>query len=190
MSDFRRAMTYFVSLKLTAIVVGLLYLATHLPAALMPARLGPWLRRMTNNYPLGVALMLAATLWFVTLTAVMDLGEISNLRIQLCIAWAAAGVLMAIFVPGFLPLRALGGLLLLGAAVLLDAAFLALTPWRFALTLLAYLWVIVGMVLVYSPHLGRSAVDFATATDTRLRAFAWPGVAYGLLLIVLAFSAY
>jgi hypothetical protein len=183
-------MTYFVSLKLTAIGVGLLYLATHLPAALMPAWMAPWLRRLTNNYPLGVGLMLAATLWFVTLTAVMDLGEISNLRVQLCIVWGVAGVLMAVFVPGFLALRALGCFLLLGAAVLLDAAFLALTPWRFAITLLAYLWVIAGMVLVYSPHVGRGAVDFATATSTRLRAFAWPGVAYGLLLIVLAFAAY
>jgi hypothetical protein len=67
-------MTYFVSLKITAIIIGLLCLAGHLPLALAPAKLGPVLRTLPRNYPLGVVLMLLATLWFTTLTGVMDLG--------------------------------------------------------------------------------------------------------------------
>ena len=52
---------------------------------------------------------------------------------------------------------------------MLDAAFLVQTPWRFVVTILAYYWVIAGMVLVYSPHLGRDAVVYATQTPQRLR---------------------
>ena len=183
-------MTYFVSLKLTAIVLGLLYLAVHLPGALAPGRFGVLARSLPRNYPLGVALMLLATLWFVVLTGLMDLGEISNVRIQLMIVWAVSGVLVTIFVPGFLSMRGLGCLLLMAAALLLDAAFLALTPWRYVVTLLAYAWVIWGMVLVYSPHLGRDFISWVTASETRFRWFCWPGVALGVLLIVLGIFVY
>jgi hypothetical protein len=183
-------MTYFVSLRLTAIVLGLLYVAAHLPAALAPVRFGVWARRLSNNYPLGVVLMVLATLWFVVLTGLMDLGEISNIRVQLMVVWAIAGVLLAIFVRGFLTLRALGCLLLLAAALLLDAAFLATTPWRYVVTILAYVWVIAGMILVYSPHVGRKWIDWASENTEHMRVLAWPGVAAGLLLVILGIWVY
>src|SRR5271170_3130413 len=98
-------MTYFVSLKITAIIIGLLALAGHLPPALFPEKFSPLLRSLPRNYPLGVALMLSATLWFTTLTGLMDLGEISSARTQLMVVWVAAGVAVAWFVPGFLAAR-------------------------------------------------------------------------------------
>ncbi len=183
-------MTYFVSLKIVALVLGLLYLAGHLPGALAPAWVAARARRLPRNYPLGVVLMLAATLWFVTLTAVMDLGELSNMRGQLMAVWGIAGVLVVIFVPGFLAVRGLGCLLLLAAAVMLDAAFLVQTPARYVVTLLAYVWVISGMVLVYSPHLGRDALGYVVGVPQRCRLFCWPGVIFGLLLILLALFVY
>lgn len=183
-------MTYFVSLKITAIAIGLLYLAAHLPGALAPAVTAHRLRLLSRNYPLGAVLMLAATIWFVTLTGLMDLGELSNMRMQLMVVWAIAGILVVIFVRGFLPIRGLGCLLLLAAALILDAAFLVETPARYVMTLLAYLWAISGMILVYSPHLGHHALEYATATRQRLHAFCWPGVVFGLVLIVLGIFVY
>jgi hypothetical protein len=183
-------MTYFVSLRITAIVLGLLYLAAHLPGALAPKQAGAFARKMPRNYPLGVVLMLLATVWFVVLTGVMDLGEISNMRMQLMAVWAVAGILVVIFVPGFLAMRGLGCLLLMAAALMLDAAFLAQTPWRYVVTILAYGWVIKGMVLVYSPHLGRDMLNWATAAEGRLRALSWPGVVLGLVLIALGIFVY
>jgi hypothetical protein len=183
-------MTYFVSLRLTAIVLGLIYIAAHLPPALWPVKTGKWMQRLSHNYPLGVTLMVLATLWFVILTGVMDLGEISNIRVQLMAVWAVAGVLLAIFVRGFLPLRALGCLLLLGAALMLDAAFLATTAWRYVVTVVACAWVIKGMILVYSPHVGRKWIDWAAQDTERMRVLAWPGVAAGLLLVVLGIWVY
>ena len=183
-------MTYFVSLKITAIIIGLLCLAGHLPSALAPERFTGLMRSLPRNYPLGVVLMLSATLWFTTLTGMMDLGEISSARMQLMGVWTVAGVLLVIFVPGFLAARGLGCLLLLGAAVVRDAAFLVTTPWRYAMTLLAYYWVISGMVLVYSPHLWRDAINYVTKTPDRLRWFSWPGVVFGVLLIVLGIFVY
>jgi uncharacterized protein YjeT (DUF2065 family) len=183
-------MTYFVSLKITAIIIGILALAGHLPAALMPEKFGPILKSLPRNYPLGVVLMLSATLWFTTLTGVMDLGEISGVRMQLMAVWAIAGILTVIFVPGFLAARGLGCLLLLAAALVLDAAFLATTPWAYVIKLLAYYWVIAGMVLVYSPHLWRDAINYVTQSPTRLRMFSWPGAVFGVVLIALGIFVY
>jgi uncharacterized protein YjeT (DUF2065 family) len=183
-------MTYFVSLKYTAIIIGLLIALGHLPLALDPKRFGPLLRTLPRNYPLGVVLMLAATLWFTTLTGVMDLGEISSARVQLMAVWTIAGVLVVIFVPGFLAARGLGCLLLLAAALVLDAAFLVTTPWRYVMTLLAYGWVIAGMILVYSPHLWRDMINYVTRTPEFLRNASWPGVAFGVVLIALGIFVY
>jgi len=183
-------MTYFVSLKIVTIIVGLLISLGHLPLALAPERMGALMRSLPRNYPLGVVLMLSATLWFTTLTGVMDLGEISSARVQLMCVWVVAGVLVVIFVPGFLAARGLGCLLLLGAAVILDAAFLPTTPWRFVMTILAYWWVITGMVLVYSPHLWRDMINYMTRTPERLRRASWPGVIFGLVLIALGIFVY
>ena len=180
-------MTYFVSLKIVAIIIGLLSIAMHLPPALAPGKFGPMLKSLPRNYPLGVVLMLAATIWFVVLTGLMDLGEISNVRMQLMAVWGISGVLVVIFVPGFLAARGLGCLLLLAAAVIIDGAFLVQTPWRYVMTLLAYWWVIAGMALVYSPHLWRDAIQYVTQTPQRLRLFSWPGVVFGVVLIVLGF---
>jgi hypothetical protein len=183
-------MTYFVSLKITAIVIGIIYLLSHGPGALNPLTTARRIRQLPRNYPVGVVLMLAATLWFVVLTGVMDLGELSGMRYQLMAVWAVAGFLMVIFVRGFLALRGIGCLALLAAALILDAAFLVQTPARYVMTLLAYVWVIGGMIVVYSPHLGRDAINYAVETPLRLRLFCWPGVAFGLLLIVLGLFVY
>ena len=183
-------MTYFVSLKLVAILVGILVALLHLPAALAPEKTGAFFKALPRNYPLGIVLMLAATIWFVVLTGKMDLGEISNIRIQLMLVWAAAGVLMIIFVPGFLAARAIGCLMLLAASVILDAAFLALTPWRYFMTVLAYAWVICGMILVYSPHYWRDFLQYITHRPKRLATFAWPGVIFGLVILALGIFVY
>ena len=183
-------MTYFVSLKITAIIIGLLSIAGHVPAALMPERFASLVKTLPRNYPLGVFFMLAATLWFTLLTGMMDLGELSNMRTDLMIVWAIAGVLLVIFVPTFLAARGLGCLLLLAAAVILDAAFLVQTPWRYVMTLLAYAWVIWGMVLVYSPHYWRDVIDFSTRTPERFRLLSWIGAAFGVLLLILGLFVY
>lgn len=183
-------MTYFVSLKIVAIVVGLIYLAMHLPGALLPNWTAPRLRLLPRSYPLGVVLMLAATLWFVLLTGMMDLGELSSMRWQLMAVWTIAGVLTVIFVRGFLAIRGLGCLLLLGAAVVIDGAFLVQTPLRYVMTIMAYGWVIKGMVMVYSPHLGRDFMHYVAETPQRCRAFSWPGAILGLVLVVLGLFFY
>ncbi len=58
------------------------------------------------------------------------------------------------------------------------------------LTVLAYWWVIAGMVLVYSPHKWRDVILYVTQTPQRLRLFSWPGVGLGVLIIALGIFVY
>jgi hypothetical protein len=183
-------MTYFVSLKIVALVIGLFYIVSHLPGALAPHRMKIRAKSLPRSYFLGVVLMLAATIWFVCLTGMMDLGELSNMRVQLMTVWSIAGILVVIFVPAFLAVRGAGCLALLAAALILDATFLVQTPARYVLTLMAYGWVIGGMALVYSPHLGRDALAYIVATPGRCRFFCWAGVAFGVILIALGAFIY
>ena len=118
--------------------------------------------------------MLSATLWFTTLTGLMDLGEISSVRVKLMVVWTGGGVLMTIFVPGFFAATGTRLPAAAGAALVLDAVFLVQTSWRYVLTLLAYYWVIAGMVLVYSPHLWRDAIHYVTRSPQRRGGFHGP----------------
>jgi hypothetical protein len=45
-------------------------------------------------------------------------------------------------------------------------------------------------VLVYSPHVLRDWIDFATRTPQRLRLLSWPGVIFGVVLMALGFFVY
>ena len=71
------------------------------------------------------------------------------------------------FVDELLPPRALGGLLLLLANPVLKSARWLDTEWRLVMIVIAYLWVIAGIIFVLSPFRLRQAAEFGTRTDLR-----------------------
>ena len=168
-------MIYFFPLKWVAFLLGVLYLAGHMPGIVYPKAFGDFLKTLPRARFLGTLVMALATIWFCWVTSIVDLGEMAVWRWRLVSLWAAGGILTIIFVPNFLFPRGMGCLLMLGASVLLDAAFIPDTPWKYLITILAYVWVIAGLVFVYSPHLFRDAVAYAVATPERCRMFCWPG---------------
>jgi hypothetical protein len=84
----------------------------------------------------------------------------------------------------FLAARALGTLALLAAEPLLESAFLRDEVIRLLLVTLVYLWIIFGMFWVGMPYTLRNQIGWVTATETRWRAAAFAGLAYGALLCV------
>jgi hypothetical protein len=183
-------MIYHLSLAAVAIALGLLYLLLHLPGALAPARFIPLAKKFPRNYPVGAALMAVAGIWLTVVTATMDLGEVSNLRNILLTLWVSGTILMILFVPSFLAVRALGSLLLLGTCVLLDAAFLRNDAIRFVVTITAYVWAVLGICLVSQPWRLRDWLELALVSESRCRLLCWPGVAYGVVLLGLGLFVY
>lgn len=183
-------LTYDLSLRWVALVIGALYLIGHLPGVICTEATIRFWKKFPRNYPIGVVLTLAAGIWFCWLTATTDLGEMSGWRNVLVCVWALGTLGMIFFVPIFLAVRGLAFLLLLGTEVILSAAFLVDSNARLVMTVVAYAWAIKGIVLVGWPYLMRDAVDIALATPTRCRFCSLAGVFFGAVLIGLGVFVY
>jgi hypothetical protein len=183
-------MTYDISLWLVALVVGCLYVAAHLPGVVAPGPFIRILRAVPRNYPLGVVLTAAAGLWLALLTAKTDLGELSTMRTTLIAVWSAGTALTILFMPVFLAVRGIAFLMLLSVAVMLDSAFLVDSDSRLVVTVLAYVWAVVGIMLVASPYLMRDVLDWVFRTEARCRMACGAGAMFGGLLVVLSLAVY
>ena len=184
-------MTYFVSLKMVALWVGLLHVAAGLGLALLPAARREALPALPRHRALGTFLMLVAGVWTLwLLNGQIDLGEFSDKRPYLLAGTAALCLGIIAFVPEFLVSRGLGLLLLLGADVLVSAAFPEATPLRLVVTTLGYVWAVIGMVLVASPYRLRDWLGVLSRGAGRWRTACTAGAALGAVLVGLAITVY
>ena len=140
----------------------------------------------------GAAWLLTAVdlVWAGILLARTPLGRFDAYKPLLWVLTPLAVVLVGVFVDELLAPRALGGLLLLAAAPILDAARWHPSGLRLVVTVLAYGMVLKGLVLVVAPYRFRTATERLFATDAACRLGCGAGVAVGIGLIILAFTVY
>lgn len=183
-------MIYSLSLQTVGLVVGILLLLIHVGALVFAPTVQNLLRRFPRSGEAGAVLFTAATAWALALVWTIDLGEFSNSRNVFLLIIVAGYILTLFFVREFLAVRALGMLLLLGAEVLIEAAFLRPETSRLLLTVLAYGWAILGMFWIGKPYLLRDQIDWVTRAGWRWRLAAGLGAAYGAAVLVAALTAY
>ena len=99
-------------------------------------------------------------------------------------------VLVGFFVDDLLAPRALGGLLLLLAAPLLDAARWHASPLRLVVVVAAYILVVKGVVLVVCPYQFRKKVERFLTGDHACRLWGSAGCVVGAVLLTLALTVY
>ena len=174
------------SLKTMGLTLGVLLLAFHLLALLRAEQMMKMAKAFSRSRGWGVVLMVIAGAWGVFLMAHMDMGEFFNWRERLEITLPATVVLMTVYVPEFLAVRALGSLLLLAASPVLHAAFLQPQMSRLLLPVLAYMWIIAGMYFVGMPYLLRDWITWCSDKPVRWRMAALGGAAYGAVMLVAA----
>jgi hypothetical protein len=148
------------------------------------------LRAFPRHKTAGWILLAAATAWFAFLLGTIDLMEYTPQRRLFVILVLLLGGFSAVYLREFLAVRSLGALLLLAAQVLLDAAFLRDEASRLAITLTAYGFVAAGMAFVGAPYWLRDAVEWLATRESRFRAAAWAGAAWGLLLLAFGLCVY
>ena len=97
------------------------------------------------------------------------------------------GGLFGWLVPDFLAVRSVGFLALLGARPLLELTFLQSGTLPVLLSILAYLWIIIGLFSIGMPYLLRNFITFITepSRSTIWRWLSYFGFCYGLLLLIL-----
>ena len=98
--------------------------------------------------------------------------------------------ILVIFLDELLAPRALGGLLLLLAEPVLASAREHASSWSLVMTVIAYLWIIYGMVLVVSPFRFRKIAEIFTRDRQRFHAGNLLGLAVGCLLLILGVAVY
>jgi len=183
-------MIYSFTLSSVALAVGFLILVSHLPGLFAPAGTTRVARAFPRDLAAGIALTLLATVWAVWLALTIDLGEFSSLRVPIALIAAVLGGLMLVFSREYLAVRGLSAVLLLGANVLLDAAFMHDEPSKLVVVTVAYVWIVVALLFLFSPFRMRDAIAWATRSDGRIRFLSGLGAVFGAVLIALGLWAY
>lgn len=108
------------------------------------------------------------------------LGFLEPYRVWLLLLVPLAVVLLCCYVDELLAARALGGLLILVPAPMLDAARWEPSLWRYAPILLAYVMVVVGAWLVAAPYVFRKAVERLAPSEAACRRAAMASLVLGV----------
>jgi hypothetical protein len=177
-------------LSTLALLLGLGIGLPQIWGLLRPGSFRDALRRFPRSDVWGYPLMLLATGWFVWNVKQENISDFAAWKPFMLFGFAAIGVLACVFVRDFLPVRGLAILLMLLAKVALDVQRWADTDWKNVITVLAYVWVVAGVVLTVSPWWLRDWIQWLTATERRVRVGCGLRLVFAVGLIVLAFTVY
>ncbi|HAS82677.1 MAG TPA: hypothetical protein DCS43_08410 [Verrucomicrobia bacterium] len=174
---------------LTLVPLAIL-LPLHASLVWAPSTMREGLRRFPRHRWIGWALAGGAVVWAAWLLRDMPLGRFDYLKQFLVPAAVVFAGLVLYTMEELLAPRALGALLLLYPAPLLEAARLHESPWSVVMSLVAYVMVVKGMALLLSPYLFRKATERVLATDTACRVIGSVGLAFDAALLLLALVVY
>jgi uncharacterized protein YjeT (DUF2065 family) len=155
-----------------------------------PAAMREGLRRFPRNRWCGWLLAIVAVAWAAWLLHGVPLGRFESLKTWLVPAAVVFAGLVCYYMEELLAPRALGALLLLYPAPLLEAARLHDSSWSVVMSVVAYVMVIKGMALLLSPYLFRRFTDRLLKTERACRLAGTGGLTFDALLLLLAATVY
>lgn len=170
------------------IIIGLWLIVSHGFALLKPDDVKPWLEKFPRNENLGMALVVVAFVWTFIVWSCMDLGEFFKIErpVQFILILGCIGVIT--YVREFLAVRALGFLMILAAAPILESAFLKEPQTRLLIVAFAYAIALKGMFWVGMPYLMRDGIKWTLAQEPRYTIGAVAGTVYGVVVLVCAIA--
>ena len=157
-----------------------------------PTAFGVAVRKFPRSVPWGVALMLLGTAWFVWNVSQEPISDFASIKTPLLIGFAAVGLGSCVFVQDFLAVRGLAVVLLLLAKLMVDTGrpYLSQTSLVLVIQGWAYLLVIAGLWLTISPWRLRDMLNWATATEKRIKVGCGIRLAFGLLVAALGVTVF
>ena len=177
-------------LAVEALILGGAIAIVHAPGLLAPERAKTWLAAFPRNKWAGWLLTGIVLAWSAWLVTQMPLGRFDSYKPLLYAIGPIVFVLIVLFMDELLAARALGGLFLLIPSPLLDAARPHESDWRLAIAVLAYGFVIVGIILVLCPYMFRKTVALWSRSPAACRVWGGAGLILGLAIMALALAAY
>lgn len=178
------------SLTVYAVISGSLMLGFCLAWFTFPPAMNAWLAGFPRNVWAGRSLAAVDIALVLLLLLSEGFSWVNEYRPLVFIAAPAAFAIVIIFMDELLSVRALGGLFLLVPFWILKAAFMHPSPYKLLMTSFAYLLVVTGMVLVWSPYLFRKFVKLVNIGGHIGYAIGLTGTLLGAVMIFLGLAAY
>jgi hypothetical protein len=179
-------------LSLLSILLGVGMSVPQVYALAKPVQFTAAARKLPRNLPVGIALMLLGTAWFLWIVNQEPIADFSAYKPMMMIAFAAVGLLTCIFVQDFLAARGLAVVLLLLGKLMLDTGrpHLGDSRWVLVIQTWAYILIIVGIWFTITPWKLRDLIEFATATENRIRIGSAVRLAFAIFIIALGLTAF
>jgi len=136
--------------------------------------------------------MLLGTAWFLWIVNQEPIADFSAYKPIMMIAFAAVGLLTCVFVQDFLAARGLAVVLMLLGKLMVDTGrpHLGASPWVLVIQVWAYVLIIAGMWFTITPWKFRDLIEFATATENRIRVGSVLRLAFALFIVALGLTVF
>jgi hypothetical protein len=188
-------------LSLLSILLGLGLGAPQIYGLVNPQKFAATVRKFPRNLPAGIFLMLLGTAWFVWNVNSEPIADFSAFKPYMLTAFAAIGILSCIFIHDFLAVRGLAVVFLLLAKLMLDtgrphlptAIFQAQageSSWVLVIQTWAYILIVAGIWFTVTPWRLRDFLNWATATDVRIKIGSAVRLAFALFVLILGLTAF
>ena len=177
-------------LSTLSVLLGLGFGLPQVFGLLKPAAVRAAVRKFPRSEICGYVLMAVGTLWFLHNLQGESISDFAAYKPMMLAGFCAVGVGTCIFVRDFLAVRGLAIVLLLLAKLMVDTARWADSDWRLVIVVLAYVWVIAGIWFTVSPWRLRDLINWATASDQRVRVVSGIRLAFGLFLVILGLTVF
>jgi hypothetical protein len=179
-------------LSLLTILLGAGMSVPQIYGLARPKEFTATVRRFPRNYAVGVVLMLLATGWFVWNVNSEPIADFSAYKPAMLAAFTAIGVASCIFIRDFLAVRGLAVVLLLLAKLMVDTGrpHLGQSPFVLVIQVWAYVFILAGIWFTVTPWKLRDFLNFATATETRVRIGSAIRLAFAVFILLLGLTAF
>lgn len=176
-------------LAVVALLIGLLALAGGAAALFSPRAVQAGMAAWPRSVWPGRILAAVDLAWAAWELSQMHLGMFDAWKMHLWWLAPVAIGLCVVYLDELLSVRALGGLLLLAAGPMLDAARWHPSDWRLVIAVLSYLWILAGLTFLLSPWWFRR-IALRVQSEKLMRAGGALKALAGAGLLLLAFLVY
>ena len=179
-------------LSLLSVLLGLGMGLPQILGLTRPAQLAAAAKKFPRNLPVGIALMLLGTAWFVYNVNREPIADFSAFKPYMMVGFVAVGVLSCVFVQDFLAVRGLAVLLLLLGKFMVDTGrpHLGQSPYVVVIQGWAYVFVVAGIWFTITPWKLRDLIEWATATESRTRLLSGVRLAFAAFVLLLGLTAF
>lgn len=179
-------------LSLLSILLGCGMAVPQVYGLARPNALGEAAKKFPRHVPTGTALMLLGTAWFVWNVNVEPIADFKPIKPYLMAAFAGVGIGACFFVQDYLAVRGLAVMFLLIAKLMVDSGrpHLGETPWVYVIQVWGYVLAVAGIYLTMWPWRLRDLLNWATATEQRIKIGSAIRLAFALLVITLGLTVF